>query len=127
MTTLVMDLPYPPSANRLWRAHRAGHLKGGKPLFYRDGKYVSWLKECDHLCMANKWRKQAIKGRFRASIVLNETRRLGHVDADNKIKPILDFCERAGLVENDSMANGVSVEWGEVDTGGCRVTLEASE
>lgn len=119
---IVMDLPFPPSANHLWRAHTNNGT--GKPRFYRDGHYVSWLQECDVLCMAAKWRRNAIKGRFRADIILDENRRRGHVDADNKIKPLLDFCQRAGLVEDDAYANGVSIEWGIAPTG-CHVTLTA--
>lgn len=123
MIPLVMELPFPPSANRLWRAHNSFN---GKPKFYRDGRYVSWLQECDCLCMANKWRKQAIRGHFKAEIVLSEAKRLGHIDGDNRIKGLLDWCQRAGLIDDDALADGVAFDWGLAPTG-CRLTLIAIE
>lgn len=111
----IIDLPWPPSTNRIWR-HGRGRT-------YLDPRYAAWKREADATYLANKRKWRPIKGQFNARITLDETRpRRG--DLDNRIKPILDFLQRVGLIENDSLLKALSVTWGDAD--GVRVELSAA-
>lgn len=113
----VINLPFPPSVNRIWRSRR-GH--NGKPTFYLDRRYETWKRACDNLLMMHRREWRPIAGRFSAIIILSEGRRRG--DADNRVKGVLDWLQRANLIENDSLADSVTVRWGYAPEG-CRVHL----
>lgn len=110
----IIDLPMPPSVNSIWRYRR----KTGRA--YLSPKYQAWRATCDKLVMANRKAWLPIKGHFTAEIVLSEKQRRG--DGDNRTKAILDFCQRAALIENDSLCDSHSVKWGDAPVG-CRVSL----
>lgn len=111
---LVIDLTFPPSVNRIWR-YRQGRKKP-----YLDSRYTSWKRVSDNLCLAAGWHKTPISGRFAVHITLSDKRRRG--DADNRVKPVLDWLQQAAIIENDSLADSVSVSWGYAPEG-CRVEL----
>ncbi len=114
---MILDLPMPPSVNRIWR-------RGRGKVVYLDPKYRAWRKEADALAMFRDWRRKRNKGPFMCSIVHNAAKRRG--DADNRIKAVLDWLQRAEIIENDSLAEFVSAEWGNAPEG-CRVTLTKVE
>lgn len=108
-------LPYPPSANRLWRYVDARAIK--------SAPYRAWLKEAALTIMSQ--RPKPCKGRFRLfATVSPPDRRIR--DIDNLAKPILDAIAEARLIENDSLAKSIFFEWGEeiVPNGRVLVTLE---
>lgn len=111
-----IDLPFPPSVNRIWRV--------GVRKLYSSPAYEAWKIESDVAFWqqfgGSKKRPQSL-GNFTISIVLDENRR-GISDSDNRIKPVLDFCQRAGFVINDRGCDGGSWAWGTAPAG-CRVTL----
>lgn len=117
--TVSIDLTYPPSLNRIWRATTGAN---GKPRFYLAKRYETWKRVQDNLCMAEGWHKRPIKGRFVAVITLDEGKRTARSDADNRIKVVMDFLQRAGIIENDSLADEVTARWGYAPSG-CRVVL----
>jgi crossover junction endodeoxyribonuclease RusA len=108
----MIALPMPPSMNAIWRY--------GKGRAFKSERYRVWLRAADNEFRLHHKEWDAVIGHFRALITLNEKRRRG--DADNKIKCVLDFCQRVGLIENDSLCDGVTVEWGYAPEG-CRVHL----
>lgn len=114
---LVIDLARPPSVNRIWRSRTGAN---GKPQFYLDGRYATWKRDCDNRCLAAGWHKTPIKGPFKATVTLDASRRVG--DADNRLKACLDWLQRAGIIENDKLAETVTVRWGRAPEG-CRVRL----
>ncbi len=121
MTTAVeLSLPFPPSVNRIWRSRR-GH--NGKPTFYLDRRYETWKRVCDNLLMATRPRPR-VTGPFTISITLHEAKRRG--DADNRVKAVLDWLQRGGVIENDSLADTVSISWGYAPEG-CCVRIYPSE
>ena len=113
----VLHLPFPPSVNRIWRIS----MKGKRPSVYLDKKYEAWKRECDGLLMAMRPRPR-VPGHFSAVIHLDERRRRTNTDADNRIKPVLDWLQRAGVIDNDALADDVTAYWADT-TDGCTVAL----
>lgn len=121
MTPIILDLPMPPSTNQIWRARRNG--RGGKPGFYLDPKYVAWKLECDGCYWASALRvREPLEGAFRLTVTLDRDRMRG--DADNRIKPVQDWLQRAGIVLNDNQIKDVRAHWGTAPKG-CRILLES--
>lgn len=114
---LSIELPFPPSVNRIWRARR-GH--GFKPTFYLDRRYETWKRACDNLLLANRRAWRPVAGHFRIEIVLDDKKRRG--DADNRAKATLDWLQRAELITNDSLADDVRIRWGYAPAG-CRIEI----
>lgn len=114
---MILDLPRPPSVNRIWR-HRAGRVKP-----YIDHRYATWKRHCDNLCMAHRWHKTPVRGHYVAVITLDDSKRRG--DADNRVKPVLDWLKQAGITDDDKLCDDVRVRWGYAPSG-CRVEITAS-
>lgn len=117
----VIELPFPPSTNRIWA--RGGH--GGVTL---SKDYRAWKDNADNFVLyTGAWRRaRKIGGRFTFELVLdaNERKRAG--DLDNRIKATLDWCQSRELIRNDSDCEDVHAYWGDA-AHGCRVTLRSVE
>jgi crossover junction endodeoxyribonuclease RusA len=90
-TTVILRLPLPPSANRLWVRAQKG--------MRRSDEYVAWLNEAGWT--AKTQRPSKIDGPFKVSIhaARPDKRRR---DIDNLIKPSLDLMEHLRIIEDDS-------------------------
>jgi Holliday junction resolvase RusA-like endonuclease len=125
MTPLVLDLPFPPSMNRIWRIAR-GKVGRRKPQVYLNPRYVAWKRECDAELMISRLglRKDVpIRVPMKLTLTLDGgTKRTG--DTDNRIKPVQDWLQRAGVIWDDKLIRDVRAHWGDAKRG-CRVTLEA--
>lgn len=112
MQEIVIDLPMPPSVNRIWRVNP----RTKKP--YRNPAYLRWIKEAGGLYMAQRagkgWRM--IEGAYEMTITLDRTKTKGG-DIDNRIKAIADFAQKAGIIANDKNCIRLSIAWGEADLG----------
>lgn len=115
MTDIVLDLPMPPSVNRIWRANRAGPNKVS-----RSPEYKQWIAHADHVAMSmGQFRGlKTIVGPFEAKIVLQRQRG----DLDNRSKGILDWLQSRGVIADDKFCERLVLEWGDAPTG-CRVTV----
>lgn len=87
----------PPSANAIWRKGRGHH-------FYRSKEYVSWITAS--LWEAKIQKVKPIEGRFGIRILIPRKMR---GDADNRVKPTLDFLQKAVIIKNDSLADEVTI------------------
>tara|TARA_R110000868_G_scaffold408505_1_gene691772 strand:- start:593 stop:982 length:390 start_codon:yes stop_codon:yes gene_type:complete len=116
---VVIPCAYPPSVNRIWRAR--GGKNGGKPSFYLDARYASWRRGFDASVMAMVPRPKVL-GRFDVSITLSDAKRRSNSDADNRIKALLDALQRCQIIENDSLAESVTVRWGKAPEG-CLIVI----
>lgn len=98
--TATVQLPYPPSANRLWRNVNGRTLKS---LAYRQ-----WLDLA--VTMARLARLKPVRGPYKLSMVATrpDNRRR---DLDNLIKPVSDALVAAGMVEGDHLAQSLEVSW----------------
>lgn len=114
---IVLDLPAPPSVNRLWRV--------GKGRVYRSPKYVEWLLEAGLEIMAQKPKLacKAIKGPY--ALVIKMAPRSSLADADNFIKAISDLLQKHNMIENDRLCRKLLVVWDEKLSVACRVSLRS--
>jgi crossover junction endodeoxyribonuclease RusA len=97
---VTVTLPYPPSANRIWRNIRGKTLK--------SEEYRSWLKEAS-------WRISLAKDRLTEGpyglaiqVGRKDKRRR---DLDNFLKPISDALQAGGAVLNDSDCEKLAMRW----------------
>lgn len=113
---VTLTLPFPPSANRLWRT--------GKGRTYLDPKYKDWKDEA-FACYLQQKRAagQPIKGHFTYHLTLDEKKRKVARDGDNRNKAALDFLQSVGLIEDDKLADGGSWSWGPVEPGTCFIRV----
>lgn len=91
--TIVLHLPVPPSANRLWRVVPGRR----KPVL--DAAYARWILDAGWEAKMQLGSRSAILGSFDARI---EVPVMSRKDADNFAKPLLDLCQRVGAINNDS-------------------------
>lgn len=119
---VVLDLPFPPSANRLTRHG----VRGNKLMSYSDPDYTAWKAEAHGMLDAQKRNVGTpIRGAFTYHLVLDETRWPQASDGDNRQKAVLDFLQDAKLIENDKYAVGGSWSWGPIK--GARITAHPVE
>lgn len=117
MTTLT--LPYPPSANRLWR-----NLKGKT---VKSAEYRQWLHDGTVMIIAQRPRKML--GAYHLKVVATRPDRRQR-DIDNLLKPVGDLLALCGVISNDCMAQSVYAGWsdvGPIPGGAVVVTLEPHE
>jgi crossover junction endodeoxyribonuclease RusA len=111
MICAKLDVPMPPSVNRLWRHGR------GKT--YRSAAYVSWLRSAGWELKAQK--PPAVEGwcTIRLSAAIPARRR----DLDNLIKALLNLLVEHRVIEDDADVAAIDARWdGTVPAG--RVVLE---
>ena len=116
---IVVDLPFPPSVNRLWEHTRNGiHLS----IVYRK-----WIADANRLGLSQRVGRHRgrIAGPFRARILLN--RNFRRADIDNLFKAALDWAQRVELIANDRHNEGGSYDWVAPAEAphGCRLILTA--
>lgn len=116
MPTITVDLPWPPSANKIWRS--------GNRRVYRSQKYNSWFKEAFYVFKESRPKK--IDGIFSAEIILYPPDDR-HSDIDNRIKVLLDLAQKVGVIENDRFCRGLNVVHGgkEAPSGRARLILRS--
>lgn len=111
-----LSLPFPVSANNLWRGARRGHYLSDAYKKWRDAADVSFQQQRRHI-------GPPIKGGFHYHIILDEKKRANR-DGDNFTKAVLDQLQRCEIIENDKLANAGSWNWGPVqEPGTCQVFI----
>jgi crossover junction endodeoxyribonuclease RusA len=111
--SITVSLPFPPSANRLWR-HSRGRV-------HVSSEYARWLRQADAAVQDQDLCKCPMLGRHVLEVQLS-TRLIDRCDADNRVKAVLDWCQRAHLIDNDRNCRKASVEWANI-AHECTVTL----
>lgn len=113
----ILDVPVPPSVNRVRGLNKAGLHRGRV-----------WAKRADMALMANGQYRTAQKNitRFELQIILDEKQ--CHADLDNVAKCAIDYLHRIQIVVNDSPKHmrKVSIEWGHAPAG-CRLIVKPIE
>jgi crossover junction endodeoxyribonuclease RusA len=107
---VTLELPYPPTANTIWRR--------GKGRTYLNPKYKAWQNEANGMYQQQKAAKTIgtpIAGPFEVHLTFSDKKRRKGSDLDNRVKPVLDQMQRLGVIENDSLAERVTATWGPVD------------
>jgi Holliday junction resolvase RusA-like endonuclease len=102
---IVIDLPRPTSANRLWRS-------GNKRVF-KSKEYISWIKEATVCWMQQKPKQKikSIRGHYAMTIIVHrqDDRRR---DIGNLEKACSDFAQAAGIIEDDYLCARQVKEYG---------------
>lgn len=108
------NLPLPPSLNNIFfnKPH------GGRA---KTTDYKNWL---DTAAWEIRGQRVApIAGDVRVCIVIERPNKTS--DIDNRIKPVLDAMQKAGVIVNDKSVVDVRARWGEVK--GCVVNVSIVE
>lgn len=101
MSAAIVTLKsYPPSANRIWRYSAHGP--------HRSTEYKDWLE-------ASLWeiavqKQPKVEGPFVCKLMIQKPARYG-LDLDNYIKPAMDLVQKAGLIDNDKLAQKLTAEF----------------
>ncbi|TAV89292.1 RusA family crossover junction endodeoxyribonuclease [Rhizobium leguminosarum] len=96
----------PPSANGL----RKSFIKEGKVIIVKSDGYADWRKAAVSEIASQAVGK--VEGPYRLSIVAQRHWRSKRArDIDNIIKPISDALVKAGIVQDDSLAECVTARW----------------
>ena len=107
---MVFDLPLPPSVNNLFRnVAGTGRVK--------TKAYKTWLAEAKTLVMAQRIGQQKIPAAYELAVVVSRSKH----DLDNFLKAIGDMLTEMAIVVDDSLAQRIVIERGDVK--GCRVTV----
>lgn len=109
--TIEFSLPWAPSMNRIWRA--------GRGRVYRSAEYIAWLNEAQiqWLLQRPKLMHRKITGEYKILIDFfppDKRRR----DMGNLEKVVSDFCQAAGIIEDDSLCRDIHLVWKEQRSSG---------
>lgn len=96
-----VDLPYPPSANRLWRAVRGRNIKSAEYRTWMDSAQRSIMAACIGGQLAGPYHMEV-------QAVRPDRRRR---DVSNLLKATEDAIVQSGLVADDSDAQSVKISW----------------
>lgn len=114
---VAFDLPYPPSANRLWRSHNGRNIK--------SREYRNWLGLA--LEAVSRADPTPVAGPYKMTIIANRPDRRVR-DLSNLLKAAEDAVVIAGVVEDDSMAREIGLAWSDLPPakpGSLRVFVES--
>ena len=119
---IVLDLPYPPSVNRLWRSSGVD----GTGRVYLSPSYVKWKAAADVMLMSTRgWTLRRLRGHFIAELDLCPPKGHQRGDIDNRIKAVLDYLQRVEVIANDKHCQRIVAQWVEPEHAprGARVTV----
>lgn len=108
------NLPLPPSLNNIFfnKPH------GGRA---KTTDYKNWL---DTAAWEIRGQRVAVfRGDVRVCIVIGRPNKTS--DIDNRIKPVLDAMQKAGVISNDKAVVDIRARWGDVT--GCVVSISPAE
>lgn len=106
-----IDLPFPPSQNRIWVGGR-GRNKAGPWRIYRSKQYLTWMKVADGEWLAQKPKGafKTIEGPFKAQLKLSRPDKRRR-DSDNYHKVVMDWAQRVGIIKDDCNSLETRVGW----------------
>jgi Holliday junction resolvase RusA-like endonuclease len=113
MTDITLDLPLPPSVNKIRRIDWAE---------YRG--YKRWQKDADKTLMLHKQNKQrGITGAFK--IIIDIDYDALRADPSNVLKALEDYCVSRHFVPDDRkrFLKGINIQFADNLPEGCRVTI----
>ena len=108
--TARFTISLPPSLNNIFR----NMAQGGRA---KTADYKGWLTAAAWEIKAQ--RPTPIAGDVAVDLVIERPNAAS--DLDNRIKPVLDACQTAGVIENDKRVVDLRARWGAVR--GCEVKI----
>lgn len=116
---IILDLPYPPTVNTYWRNITKGKLAGRVLISEKGRAYRKTIQEL--VLEAGRVR---VNGRISVAIDAYMPDRRKR-DLDNILKALLDSIVHAGVIEDDSLIDRITLTRREVIKGG-KVTIAIS-
>ena len=102
MITFSLDMP--PSVNNLYPTVQTA--TGTKRIKCR--KYKAWIETAGWQVPPTA--KGKVPGRFRIALVLDRVK-VSRIDLDGKIKATLDLLKTMSVIKDDSLNEGMTVDW----------------
>jgi crossover junction endodeoxyribonuclease RusA len=97
----TIEIPYPPSANRLWRYYKSRPVK--------SNEYRAWLNECSAK-IRHDWKHPTIHCPVHVTLSVGVPDKRKR-DLDNRIKPRLDLLQLSSVLEDDNLVHSLSAAW----------------
>lgn len=119
---IELNLPFPPSTNRLWRSGR----RNGKTIVYASAAYKLWITQADMLFLQQKRSlNKMLWGPFKMTLHLVRPSINARIDIDNHLKAVLDYAVKRSLIEDDRYLEYGEFGWAtkELAPHGCRLIL----
>jgi crossover junction endodeoxyribonuclease RusA len=113
---VILTLPYPPSANKLWRAVRDRNIK--------SEAYREWSSRAAWEVRLQKPRQ--VLGRYVLTVTATRPDRRAR-DLGNLEKPLSDCLVQTGVVTDDSLAKRIVLEWSDEIIKGGSITVQVEE
>lgn len=104
-SSVTVSLPYPPSANRLWRQVRGRVI--------RSAQYETWLNAAMwevKYAVSRTYDRKGVAGPYALTVLVCPPDRRER-DIDNLLKPISDALAKGGAVQNDRLCQRIEAEW----------------
>ena len=125
MSSITIELPFPPTANRYWQPVRGRLIKTKRALNYRNLVSTLLLKNSNEI---RKWNPETDKDTrtLAIAVAVHYPKKKGpDGDIDNLLKVLID-CLEGSLFENDRQIRHVQIsrENQETKEGSVRVTLK---
>lgn len=112
---IILNLPFPPSVNTLYRAFKGRNIKSAKGRVFMKEAVLA-IKQQD-VCEKRSWRASV-------TVTLFPPCRRKR-DLDNYSKGLLDAITEAGVWADDSQIDALTILRGSVEKGGrCEVVIE---
>ena len=105
---MIIKLPYPPSVNSYWR-----NFRGHTVLSKAGREFKTAVAECVIEQNVPKFGSKRIE----LKLLLYPRSKLV-TDLDNRLKAVLDGLEEAGVYDNDSQIDVLTIQRGEIRKGG---------
>lgn len=116
MPAVLLAIPYPPSANRLWRN------VGGRTI--KSAAYRQWIDAAGW--EVRKQRPRGIIGRYHMTLTATAPDKRWR-DIGNLEKATSDLLAAVGVVENDRLCRRLVLEWADAIVPGGALTVHLSE
>jgi len=113
---VILAIPYPPSANRLWRA------VGGRNII--SAEYRRWKDSAGWEVRSQ--RPRAIAGRYAITITASAPDKRKR-DLSNLEKATSDLLVTCGVIEDDHLAQRITLEWTGAIVKGGALTVHIEE